>query len=56
MIGLMAKGDAYRIHRLGAKIGKNIGEIFGAEPAGEREPQQPEPAEQSTNDDAAGNQ
>lgn len=53
---MTTKGDAYRIHQLGAKIGKNIGEIFGGEPAGEREPQQPGTDEQpAERDDAAGN-
>lgn len=52
----MAGGDQYRIHRLGAKIRKNIGEIFGGEPAGEGEPQQPDTAEQAPEQhDAAGN-
>lgn len=52
----MAKQSAFRIHRLGAKIGKNIGEIFGGEPAGERQPQQARTAEQTTEQhDVAGN-
>lgn len=54
---MTTKGDAYRIRRLGAQIGKNIGEIFGGEPAGEREPQQPDTTEQTPEQhDAAGTQ
>jgi hypothetical protein len=49
----MARGDQYRIRRLCPKIGKNIGEIFGSEPAGEREPQQPGTAEQTPEQHAA---
>lgn len=49
-------GSDYRIRRLGAKVGKNIAEIFGGEPATEREPQQSDPADQAAERDAAGDQ
>lgn len=53
---MIIMGSDYRIRRLGAKVGKNIAEIFGGEPATEREPQQSDPADQAAERDAAGDQ